>query len=380
MRSVLRNVLRNLGTPEHAGLAYEVWADGEADTGKLADDRLDGWLESLDAIRVSADYAKAFERWKERFADGRSQLAEMTLASRLLVGHGNTSATDVGLILHRTWGVPMIPGSALKGLLAHYLETVYGPEVGGRAPDDPGLLDDEKGRARFQGVTWRDRRIVFGPGEVYGALFRSPDAEGDNGMGCAGAVRGGVVFHDALYVPASVADDKPLASDVLTVHQKCYYDRGGGVPPSDYDSPNPVRFLTVRPGTRFLIALTGPGDWTSFALDLLKRALMEWGVGGKTSLGYGRASAFKDIKITKKVTSEVLDEFTRWLEDRSGDTARQGLKKVRTEWLDRLKSLSLPEREAAAERIRTYIRRSKIAKERDQLIAELVPPAGKRPV
>jgi CRISPR-associated protein Cmr6 len=52
---------------------------------------------------------------------------EVELLSRLLVGHGTQSPTEVGLTTHRTWGVPVVPGTALKGLLSHYVDAVYGP-------------------------------------------------------------------------------------------------------------------------------------------------------------------------------------------------------------------------------------------------------------
>lgn len=370
----MRSVLRNLGIPDHAGLAYDVWADVHGDTGKIVDNQLDGWLENLAGLGVSDDYARAFERWKQSFADGRSRLAEMTLASRLFIGHGNASATDVGLTLHRTWGVPIIPGSALKGLLAHYVETLYGPELADRPPSDPALSDEEKERARFQGVTWDTGRIQFGPGEVYRALFGSPDADGENGLGQADAARGAVMFHDALYIPDSVAEDKPLATDVLTVHQKAYYDDKGETTPSDYDSPNPVRFLTVRPRTKFLLAVSGPADWTEFAFGLLKQALSEWGVGGKTSLGYGRASEFRGVTVRPQVDSEVIASFSAWLNKPTGDSPRKRLKQVRADWFYRLRSLSLAEREAAADLILNNVRRSKIGKETDQLIDELLSP------
>jgi CRISPR-associated protein Cmr6 len=52
-----------------------------------------------------------------------------------------------------------------------------------------------------------------------------------------------------------------------------------------------VAFLTVRPGQRLLFALSGPADWTELAERLLRDALEKWGVGGKTSTGYGRLVA-----------------------------------------------------------------------------------------
>lgn len=214
----------------------------------------------------------------------------------------------------------MIPGSALKGMLNHYVDAVYGPEDRSKHPMDPTLTGDAKKRARFQGVTWEGKRIKRGPGEVHRALFGAPPSDEDEAIlktltagtddaGRAhasaqiGARQGIVTFHDALFVPRNTDQRLPLSRDVLTVHQKPYYDRRGkkledrevhednrGTAPNDYNSPIPVSFLSVRPGTRFLIALTGPSDWTQFAGRKLLEALQEWGVGGKTAAGYGRAS------------------------------------------------------------------------------------------
>lgn len=323
----MRDVLSKIGIPDHVGLAYDAWApigaDGKVPTSKPDSERA-AWFTKLAGLQVSPDYVRAFERWKSSFAAPGDRCIELALASRLLIGHGNTSAVDVGLTVHHTWGVPVIPGAALKGLLAHYVDAVYGP-------GDPSLLpwqqpEAEQDRARYQGVTWDDRRILRGPGEVYRALFGAPDAEGDADLRsqeppiAAGAIAGQVVFHDALYVPASVADDKPYATDVLTVHQKRYYDTSGASWPSDYDDPNPVAFLTVRPKVRMLVALSGPTEWTAFAEPLLLAALGEWGVGGKTSSGYGRlviagksspAAPTKTLKANDRVEAVLLSERTK---------------------------------------------------------------------
>jgi CRISPR-associated protein Cmr6 len=285
----MREVLRPVGIPDHLGLAYDAWAPIGAG-GKVPDGERSAWLQRLAGLQVPADYGPAFARWRSSFRPPGDRVREVTLASRLLVGHGNASATDVGLTVHRTWGVPVIPGSAFKGLLAHYVDAVYGPENTDLLPwEQP---ENQRERARYQGVTWRGRRIQRGPGEVYRALFGAPDADEDRDMRErsieAGAAAGLVVFHDALYVPRSADGDRPFAVDVLTVHQKSYYRSSGGSWPNDYDSPNPVAFLTGRPGVRMLLALSGPPDWAALAERLLADALREWRVGGKTSSGYGR--------------------------------------------------------------------------------------------
>ncbi len=288
MRQVLRDSIGR-EVPDHLGLAYDAWAPTEVADGKVSDDSRRPWLEKLAELAVSPDYARSFERWKASFSATGDRLAELTLASRLLIGHGNASAIDVGLTVHHTWGVPVIPGSALKGLVAHYVDAIYGPTDASKKPWEQ--QGDERVRADYQGVTWNHRRIERGPGVVYRALFGAPDAREDatmreNGFE-AGAAAGLVTFHDALYIPGSLADNKPFSADVLTVHQKGYYDSSGQSAPNDYDSPNPVAFLTVRPKCRLLLALSGPSEWTELAAQLLADALKNWGVGGKTAAGYG---------------------------------------------------------------------------------------------
>jgi CRISPR-associated protein Cmr6 len=167
----------------------------------------------------------------------------------------------------------MIPGSALKGLCAHYTSATYGSTNG-----------------TFAGPKWEKQRVTGAPGDYYRALFGAPDVDDD-------ASGGLVTFHDALYVPGTPDGpnaNKPFAVDVLTVHQRSYYGQLEGQTqpgqrwPNDYDSPNPVGFISVRPGTNFLLALSGEGEWPGVALDLLTETVRAWGAGGKTSAGYGR--------------------------------------------------------------------------------------------
>jgi CRISPR-associated protein Cmr6 len=281
-----------MGSPDHLGLAYGAWAPVEGE-GKVPDGkRRDGWLQDLSSRSISPDYRHAFRRWEASFTAPGDRLLTLELSSRLLIGHGNPSPTDVGLTLHHTWGVPVIPGTALKGLLAHFVDSRYGPACADLPPWEQ--QEDERERARYQAVTWRDRQILRGPGEVHRALFGAPDAKEDDqfrerGFG-AGAAAGLVTFHDALYVPGSAEEDQPFATDVLTVHQHAYYEGDGEKRtwPNDHDGPRPVAFLTVRPKARMLLALSGPPDWTELTEKLLVDALGQWGVGGKTAAGYGR--------------------------------------------------------------------------------------------
>jgi CRISPR-associated protein Cmr6 len=273
MRDVIRTAIE--GKPaSHFGHAYDVLDPPPKEDGKPDPQSRDRWLSRCEQIAVAPDYELFYQRWRQSFALNEAKTREVTAASRVLIGHGNPSGSDVGLTVHRIWGVPILPGSALKGLVAHHVDTVYGA-------DDP----TQPGRREWRSPTWTGRRIKpgDGAGAEFGRLFGAPAVEGEEGA----ARRGLVEFHDALFVPGS-ARGRPFARDVLTVHQKHYYDTGGKNWPTDWDSPNPVGFLTITPETRFLLVLTGPGDWTELAMKLLLAALAEWGIGGKTSAGYGR--------------------------------------------------------------------------------------------
>lgn len=347
----MRAIIEAIGghkMPDHVGLAYERYAPLERGTGKISPAKRNLWLEALAEQRCPADYAHAYRQWRDHFEADGSNFEIVKLASRLLVGHGNASPTEVGLTVHHTWGVPMIPGSALKGLLNHYIDAVYGPGNLTVHPMDTALSGEMKERARFRGVTWNEKGTApkYGPGEIHRELFGAPATETDAAFAPdAGETRGRVVFHDALYVPGSVNHDAPFATDVLTVHQKNYYaQQRRNVGPTDWDEPNPVSLLTVKPGARFLIALSGPRDWTAFALRELLDALELWRIGGKTSAGYGRMVRAGEGTLTereqKRLAAEVEEralterrvasqlEITRMMNEIKMNNAAQLLERI----------------------------------------------------
>lgn len=142
-------------------------------------------------------------------------------------------------------------------------------------------------RLSFQGNRWDGKTILTGPGDVYRAIFGAPEAVDDPRP----ASQGLVIFHDALLDPTSVAGNTPFIADVMTVHQRTYYKQNDRQPtgdwPNDYDNPVPIQFMTVRPDTEFLLALSGPPDLVALAAYFLGQAINQWGIGGKSSAGYG---------------------------------------------------------------------------------------------
>lgn len=167
---------------------------------------------------------------------------------RIIVGLGAKNALETGISLHHTFGVPFIPGSALKGLAYHYCDQVWGGKEDGFKKEG------------------RNHKIIFGTSEDSGHIR----------------------FLDAWITPDTQRNS--IRPDVMTPHHGDYYK--GKSAPTDFDDPNPVTFLSVS--GKFLVPVSCdiPGDkgkkWAELSLALISNALRDWGIGGKTSSGYGR--------------------------------------------------------------------------------------------
>lgn len=202
-------------------------------------------------------YQLSYERWSKSIApsaDGLRLGEALELRGRLAVGLGIANPLEVGIHLHPVYGLPMIPGSALKGVCAHHCHRVWGAK-------DPAFQKDAD-----------HHRWLFGTTEQAGAI----------------------TFLDAWWTPGI---NGPLVHEVITPHHQKWQD-GGDVPPTDFDSPIPVPFLAAS--GKFLMALeySGPkpadkaeadqcGAWVKLAWNLLRETLTESGVGGKTTSGFG---------------------------------------------------------------------------------------------
>ena len=240
-----RNVLECWAEPEklrsHAGLWLDKFIRNQA-----AEDTTSKWelVEQVSKIPVPDLYPQWFGLWQGALKSCGARLRTATTRGRLVVGLGNESVLETSVMLHRTFGVPYIPGSALKGAAARFAREFLGDEwephaAGGRTPG------------------------------AYEVVFGDTNSAGY------------VTFFDALPLP----DSCRLYRDVIAVHHPDYY-RAQDSPPADWDGPNPVPFLSA--GGKFLMALAGPARWVDATFDVLKHALAEIGVGAKTSSGYGR--------------------------------------------------------------------------------------------
>lgn len=295
----------------HAGLLYESRAPVGLDDGKIPDAEKRPWLEAVSAIRIPHDYPDWFKhRWR-KWLEQECFVAELTATSRLLVGSGIASATEVGLQLHHTWGVPMVPGSSLKGVLSHYLHAVYGPDLEHDeiSPCDPAHPQPEQ--ARFRRPRLAKHKPSFPPGDWQRIICGT--AEYDDVRAAAGHV----VFHDMLLVPQAQGEHGLMLSvDVLTPHHSGYYMKGHAA--NDYESPVPVPFLAVPPGVKFLLAVGGDRAWAKFAAEQVCDAVRDWGLGAKTAAGYGRLEPDSDL-----IAPRAVSAASRGLKEEVAEWARQ---------------------------------------------------------
>lgn len=271
----------------HAGLLLDAYLHNDD-----PEDRQNLIQDAQQAVRRSRQaYEAAYEVWHENVG-GTCVTELVAVDGRAVIGLGAATPLEVGLTLHHTYGVPYLPGSALKGLAAHYCHQVWGASDGKFARD----------------------------GAAYKVLFGTKEDGGH------------IIFYDAWLCPD--AQDDCLDQDVMTVHHPEYYQDKQGKAPTDFDDPNPITFLSAK--GRFLLALRcdvaskSGAAWARLAMTLLQEALANWGIGAKTNAGYGRMSkagvnahaahAVKDsrhrggvlpCKAGDKVTATLADEKTK---------------------------------------------------------------------
>lgn len=274
----LKHIPREIGT--HAGLLLSRYlrvpvpakdsqgrsgSDGESDHPK---DRHNLYQAAIKAVQKALPvYRPAYQRrLQDLQAMPSLNKGLFTVQGRLIVGLGGESILETGITLHHTYGVPVIPGSALKGLASHFCHQVWG------------VAD-----AKFQEQ-----------GEYHRTLF---SVQEDAGY---------IIFHEAWIEPDCLSQDR-LVLDVMTPHHSDYYkETDNKSAPTDFDSPNPVTFLSVTSRFHVAVSCNAQDDegkkWAELALKLLTVALENWGIGGKTNTGYGRLS--RDIPMNIVAVSQ----------------------------------------------------------------------------
>ena len=194
---------------------------------------------------------------------------DATVDWRLIVGLGSEHVQETNMTLHHIYGIPYIPGSAVKGVLRHWW-----------LQED---FDNNEDRALMD--------------ENFLALFGSQERRGE------------VQFLDAY--PEQVY----FATDIMNPHYPDYYS--GSKPPTDSQNPVPIKFLTVEKNTFRFAFLSKKQELLDKLKARFEDVLDMKGIGAKTAVGYGYFRNFEDQ------TDKIIDTFKRQQQAEREEAERQ---------------------------------------------------------
>lgn len=185
-------------------------------------------------------YPKAYKRWEKTWQESqkneKASLRQLTSTHRALINLAQPSLWESSTSFNHTYGTPVIPGSACKGLARHFATT--------HLDIDTNHID---------------------------ALFESKDHVKK------------VQFMDAWWVPNSAPSrntDRPWVREVVTPHHPEFMNSKGEKPATPFDSPKPSPQIATHGS--FLFVVQGPKLWADYALNILQLALEYEGIGART--------------------------------------------------------------------------------------------------
>ena len=241
---------------------------------------------SWDSKELSALRARHTRRFLGLFRCAFAQRASVTVAQlegRLAINLADSLIQNAGICLDRLFGLPFIPGSAIKGVCRH------------------AALEELKSAGMDA------QKNLFG---VFRAVFGTADNDFTNGelrpfqhllASRAENQKGAIAF-----LPAYPVNEAQVVIDLTNVHYPEYY-RTGRTEDLSKERPQPNPFPAVETGAQFAfcLVLNGIADDPTLleaATRWLEAALTVHGLGAKTASGYGWFSLRPDV------LQQLLDE------------------------------------------------------------------------
>lgn len=259
VRADIGQILRRARHP-HPGLllarGWPEYVDAEGSRGKS------GHVHHVCQQPVPDLYRLAYQRWRQvTVGPSRFRHLYARLEHRLFIGVSAGNTVETGVTTSHSYGMPLIPGSSVKGCAQAY--------------------------AKHIGVPEEYRAVLFG--EDPDSAARAEPSR------VAGA--GSLVWHDAWWNPDG--QESPFVEEIVTTHHQAYYG-GEKDEATDFDNPVPNAQVAVQGGFHFVIE--GEAAWADLAIRLLTPALAEVGIGAKLAAGYG--TMVLDQAATSKAKAE----------------------------------------------------------------------------
>ena len=285
MQKHLRDLIGEHGEKcQSAVLKLQKFAEVPDDGAPLKPEVLQAFCSSIE--RQKKDFLPS--GWSlPSFTGSMERRFTMKSGGRLLVNHSGGVIENSNLCLHRLFGFPMIPGSALKGVA--------------------------RSAALAEGISKERMKQLFGSED------KEPKENDENRLG------------SVVFLPAFPANTEwKMVVDVLTSHHD-----------SESTDPTPVCFPALEAGATFIFTLRKASIKTSDedladAEKFLRTALTEIGVGAKTAAGYGWFMDSADIGADGQLTVEAVKAFPmNGLEERL-DEFQQSPLELKKAYLERM--------------------------------------------
>ncbi len=194
-------------------------------------EKSDGWtnafISEFNRQQPSQEYEQRY--WK-MVSELKGTLFELECISDLIIGMGNAHPMENGFTFDHSQGLPFIPGTTIKGIWKAALNEKH--KISNK--EEPKQVDE-------------------------------------------------LIFLDAI--PREIK----MKIDIMTPHYQPYYASNGKTPPGDWFNPIPIQFVVISKGSKFLWGIIHrSGKSTQDAEAMLEEWLKNYGIGGKTAVGYGR--------------------------------------------------------------------------------------------
>jgi CRISPR-associated protein Cmr6 len=259
------------------------------------------WIKKFQ--KITKQFVKKYQNFVEKIAKDSLTL---TLSWRLTIGLGSASVYETSITLHHIYGIPYLPGSAIKGVTRSYKILCMAEELS--HPDDyyerVALLEkflekfdlvkefpewkkvknfqvnnpeDKNKKIKFSEQLYKSLEAKQAELRIFQLIFGTQERQG-----C-------IIFFD------SFPENFEIKYDIMNPHYGPYYTERGGKPPADYYNPVPIPFLVLE-NAKFtfylgvksrLVSAGEKEDLLKIAKKWLKEALTNYGIGAKTTLGYG---------------------------------------------------------------------------------------------
>ncbi|MCD6484615.1 MAG: type III-B CRISPR module RAMP protein Cmr6 [Candidatus Odinarchaeota archaeon] len=246
-------------------------------------------------LEYTQEEVELYKRFLSRYKQLTEKKFSMRTKTKLIVGLGNPSVYEVSISLHRLYSVPVIPGSAIKGVTRYYYLQLLCEELQHKNINKS-LKVIEK-RLEAEKITSEDNDFINTPIKLGNKEITFEEAKKIFGTQ---SERGYIVFFDALPDISQSGDLKSILEfDIMTPHYSRYYSSTTSesiYAPGDWDNPIPIKFIVVKKGVSFFFSLgvkyhNKKSNTSSNLLDkavmLTQKALKEIGIGGKTAVNYG---------------------------------------------------------------------------------------------